>query len=183
MNPSNILGNNVNISSYGVAVTLNSNVRANVTLNITGATISATSYQAIQLNAASYTTTVSISSGMITGGNASNAYPAIYATGDGTKNITITGGTLRGYGDYGVYLNKTSITLNIGSKDTNTPLTSPVIVGATYGVGGVANSTINWYDGYLYGTTPTGNYSMYPSDLPNNYAPVTTADIECQNSC
>ena len=170
------LKNNVNVSSPGNTLVVPSGAGGNTTINITGANLTSISTQTISLNASSYTTTLNISSGSIIAGNSSNANYALYATSAGVKNITITGGTIRGYGDYGIYLNNANATLTIGTKDTNTPLTSPVIIGATYGVGGVDNSTINWYDGYIYGTTHTGNYNRAPSDTPTSYAPVTVSD-------
>ena len=78
--------------------------------------------------------------------------------------ITITGGTIIGRTCPGVSNNGTII---IGAKDGNVDISSPLIMGKTYGIVNKAGKTFKFYDGIVKGIS--GAMDRTPSDWEDNY--------------
>lgn len=113
-------------------------------MTITGTAVLSNGYGATANRACvqNNTGTATISGGTIT--SPSGAYPAVL----NQATMSITGGTIRSTGYYGV---SNESTLTIGDKDYSVNQSNPSITGRTYGV--YNTSTFNFYDGIIKGIT------------------------------
>ena len=92
-----------------------------------------------------------------------------------TKTVTINSGTVKG-GTYGIVNTGAYATTNIGDSNDVLSITTPAIVGGTYGMS-KNSGTMNFYNGILKGTT--AGYSANTANTRTGYAIATdTEDID-----
>lgn len=153
----NIKGGNINgrVFTYGNKFNMYSG-------NITS------SSNAIQATVNSKPAEINIYGGTVEGTNSS--YSTIEL--DYGNNITIYGGTIKGNG-IGIYAKRYS-NITIGQKTYPVSITTPEIIGGTYGLYLTGSGKCNFYDGIIKGSTK----AIYgkPTDYPEFYSLVLSED-------
>ena len=163
---------NITTASYAIIIPSAASDMTQVSISGAYTTINSTNTVAITVQSNSFSSSVYMSSGTVGG---------IVSSGSGAGNIVINiqGGYVISNGVYGISANTTGAltTVNIGIYDDTYSGSSPQIVGSSYGVNTAGSAIWNFYDGRLYGSNATANYTADPSTKnPSNYYIRTISD-------